>query len=155
MNRILSIIFASIVALSLSSCLKKDLEELKVFDGKEITGIKEVQFRYKADEKMPVSGEQQVKVVSLEVDAKKVVIDKEKGTIVFDAKVPTNVPASQKGKITNKNLVVVVNLSSAAMVKPLSGVKFGMPGDWSKPNKFLVTAANGDTQEWTITLNFI
>ncbi len=154
MNRILRILFATFVLLGLSSCLNKDLEELKVFDGKEITGIKEVHYRYKAEETMPVSGQNQVKVVSLAVDAKKVVIDKEKGTIVFDAQIPTNVPESQKGKITNKSLVVVVNLSSAAMVKPLSGVKFGVPGDWSKPNKFLVTAANGDTQEWTITLNF-
>ncbi len=152
MKKIISIVFACFMALSLTSCLDRDLKELEVFDGKEIVSIKEVQYRYKTDEVMPVSKEKQVKVVSLEVANP--VVDKEKGTISCEAKVPTNVPASEKGKITNKNLVVVVNLSSAAMVKPLSDVRFGVPADWSKPNKFLVTAANGDTQEWTVTINF-
>lgn len=45
----------------------------------------------------------------------------------------------------------MASISTAARLTPLDGApKLGVPGDWSKPNKYLVTAASGAQKEWTI-----
>jgi len=50
---------------------------------------------------------------------------------------------------------VIVNISTAAIVSPIEGApQFGKPGDWSKPNRYKVKAANGDEQIWTVSLTF-
>lgn len=42
------------------------------------------------------------------------------------------------------NVVVSLNISTAAMIQPIDGAAvLGKPGDWSKPNKYEITAADG------------
>ncbi|MEG0468180.1 MAG: hypothetical protein RR551_07875, partial [Mucinivorans sp.] len=51
------------------------------------------------------------------------------------------------------NLTGIVWLSTAARIIPLNGSPvLGVPGDWTKPNKYEVTAANGSKSVWTITV---
>ena len=68
-------------------------------------------------------------------------------------------PCSACGTKPNRsadNLVVVVTLSAAAKIEPISGFpRLGIPGDWSKPNEYKVTAANGSTKKWTFTITGI
>ena len=57
----------------------------------------------------------------------------------------------ERAKVSLDNIAVMASISTAARVTPLDGSpKLGVPGDWSKPNKYLVTAANGNEKEWTI-----
>ncbi|MDE7236705.1 MAG: hypothetical protein K2N66_02660, partial [Paramuribaculum sp.] len=57
---------------------------------------------------------------------------------------------------TTSELVVVLNISTAAVIEPLDGAPaLGVPGDWSKPNKYQITAANGKKKVWTVTLELI
>ena len=47
--------------------------------------------------------------------------------------------------------MVAVGLSTAARISPLNGSPtLGVPGDWSKPNTYVVDAANGTRKNWTI-----
>ena len=56
-----------------------------------------------------------------------------------------------RNTVALNNIALGVTVSSAARITPLSGAPaFGQPGDWSKPNKYLVTAADGSQKEWTI-----
>ena len=56
----------------------------------------------------------------------------------------SNFPAEERPKFTMSNVVVSLNISTAAMIQPIDGAAvLGKPGDWSKPNKYEITAADG------------
>lgn len=151
MKKYLKIITALFLAVICSSCLEKNLEELDTYDGKEITSIVGVYHRYYDSDVIDASGEQAVKQVSLSVSDTQ--IDAKGGTCNFNVSVPTNFPASETGKVKTQALVVIVNISTAAIIEPIDGAPaFGAPGDWSKPNRYRIKAANGDLQEWTVSL---
>lgn len=151
MKKYLNIIAALFLAVVCSSCLERNLEELDTYDGKEITSIAGVYYRYYDSGIIDASGEQAVKQVSLSVSNTQ--IDVEAGTCSLDVAVPTNFPASEAGKVNARELVVIVNISTAAIIRPIDGAPaFGTPGDWSKPNRYLIKAADGGQQEWTVSL---
>lgn len=152
MKKYFNIIAILFLAICCCSCLDANLEELETFDGKEITGIVGVYHRYYDDSYIHGgSGEQAVKQANLSVAD--IQIDKEAGTCTFSVSVPGNFPKDEVGKVSNQALVVIVNISTAAIISPIDGAPtLGKAGDWSKPNRYKVKAANGDEQIWTISL---
>ena len=134
-----------------TSCLKSGLEDLPEFEENNITGVQRVEYRYISDEISGTSGQNIVKYVELSRNVK---VDKDAKTVVITATVPaasTAFPESARNKCNKSNISVMISVSTAARVSPVGDApKLGLPGDWSKPNKYIVTAANGDKKEWTI-----
>ncbi len=154
MKKILHIMTALLLAVISTSCLESNLEELDTYTGKDITGIGGVYYRYYGTETIPGSGE--VKVHQVGLNYGRFSADNEAATCTFACQLPSNFPAAEKSNFSMTKLVVVVNLSSAAIIEPIEGSpKFGVPGDWSKPNKYVVTAADGSKKTWTITAELV
>ena len=153
MKKILHLIVIALTALSLSSCLEHGLVELDTYDGCEVTSVYGVYHRYYLSTTIPVSGERQVAQAPLDVSNP--VQDVNACTYTFDVSLPTNFPASENGSVNVSKLVVILNISTAAVIEPVDGAPtLGVPGDWSKPNKYKITAGDGTTKTWTVTLNF-
>lgn len=135
----------------MSSCLKGGMDDLPEYEEAEISGIQRVEYRYYSNDVSHIDGEKIVKKIALQNTAKI------EGTAVS---VEVTVPAAegtftetQRGDVSLTNLAVMVTISTAARLSPLGGAPaLGIPGDWSKPNKYLITAANGTRKEWTITI---
>lgn len=150
MKAIKYIIAAFALALACSSCLKADLKELDTFTGNSITSTF-VYHRY-IDESVTftLSDSHAVKQAEFTVTNE---IDDEAGTCVITASIPTNFPAEQVSKVSTGQIVVAVQISAAAVIDPVDGSPaLGTPADWSSPHKYVVTAANGETKEWTISV---
>lgn len=148
MRKFLHILTAFLLAVMTTSCLEGGLEELDTYKGNDITSG-EIYWRYYGDNKIPGSGEQEVKQVRL---ARAVQADAETNTF-YIRYTTTALPASEVSKFTQSNVVIAVTISTAAIIKPLNGSPtLGVPGDWSKPNKYEVTAADGSKKEWTIVV---
>ena len=148
---ILTLLIAALFCLS--SCLRYNLEELPAFSDADISGINSVQYRYFSDvEKVPITGEQMVKYVTL--DYSNTQIDANAATCTFDVAAPSNFPAERLSDLSLNKIVVIVQLSTAARCEPMDGsTPFGVPGDWSKPNKYKITAANGSSKIWTVSVS--
>lgn len=145
MKRYIYSLFATIISMvCLSGCISDTLNDVdESFDGADITGIVGVYYRY-------INADGNVQQIRLSTGAE---IDNEENTMEIVYLVPANFPADQVDKVTTSNLVVVLNISTAAVIKPLGDApKLGVPGDWSKVNQYEVTAANGTKKIWTITL---
>lgn len=151
MKTILNFIILALTSMALSSCLESDLEELDTYTGKDITGVAGVYHRYYGTDKIPGSGEVQVLQVALNYGNFEA--NSETGTCKFTCQIPSNFPEPQLSHFSLSNVVVVLNISTAAVIKPIEDApKLGVPGDWSKPNKYEVTAADGSKKIWTCTL---
>lgn len=151
MKKILNILMLLFAAVAMTSCLEHNLEELDTYEGHAVTGVAGVYYRYYGTDKIPGSGEVQVKQITLAYGNFKA--DEETGVCEFACKLPSNFPESEKANFSLSNVVVALNISTAAVIKPIDGAPaLGKPGDWSKPNKYEVTAANGKKQVWTCTL---
>ena len=150
MKRILLNVFTLLTVFLFSSCLNSNLEDLPAFEEAEISSVNKVEYRYISDEISDASQQPIVKNVTLSHSITK---DSDAGTLAISVKVPDNFPKDQLGNLSTSALVVSLNISSAARIAPMSGsATLGTPADWSKPNKYLITAANGNKKEWTITL---
>ncbi len=148
MKKIFNILAMLFIALFATSCLEHDLEELETYSDCDITSG-EIYWRYYGTDVIPGSGETQVKQVRL---ARAVSADQETNTF-YIRYVTGNLPESEVSKFTQSNVVIAVSISTAAIITPLEGSpKLGVPGDWSKPNKYEVKAANGDKKTWTIVV---
>lgn len=148
-TRVSIFIFTTVV---LSSCLKTGLEDLPAFEEAEITDVK-FDFRYKDMEDInPLDGEPIVKVINLIVEDK--VIDATASKIALTLRVPdvtSSFTENVRNTVTLSNIVGKFNLSTAATIAPLNGAPvLGMPGDFSSPRAYRVTAANGTTKDWTV-----
>lgn len=145
-------ILIAIVATTMTSCLKSDLEDLPEFEENDITSVQRVEYRFISEDVSNASGQKIVKFVNLRVVSPS--IDKDNKTATFQVTVPaanTSFTATEREKVSLSNLAVIVNLSTAARIFPIGDApKLGAPGDWSKPNKYRVEAANGNVAEWTI-----
>lgn len=128
-------------------------EELPTYDEANITAV---QFRYRWASDVyldDITGEPLILEVQLNASAN---INAEAGTI----DVAVTVPGAQsyftpqvRDQISLNNLCCQVTLSTAARIAPADGNKvLGIPDNWSTPHKFIVTAADGSTKEWTITV---
>lgn len=149
----ISYILLLLTSLAMSSCLKSNLEELPVYTLSDITSVSAVQYRYLSSEISPASNEAIVKNVTLNQTA---VIDDAARNVNITATVPDNFPADQLPTLTESKLLVALGISPAARIAPVDGSPvLGIPSDWSKPNKYVVTAADGSSKEWTVkvTLN--
>lgn len=61
---------------------------------------------------------------------------------------------AERAKVSLSNLVVYVNVSTAARVTPIEGSpKFGVPADWTKEHKYSIMAADGTTKIWTVKVS--
>ncbi len=73
-------------------------------------------------------------------------------TINLTFAVPSNFSDKEKSNVNLNNIVVAVQISSAAVMTPVEGSPaLGVPADWTTPHKYAVKAANGETKVWTIT----
>lgn len=149
--KILKFIIAMFVmALSCTSCLESNLEDLKTYEGNDITAGY-AWYRYKGDNTINASGEQQVIQKQLQRTAQ--AIDNEAATCALEFKVPTNFSEAEKNGVNLNNLVVAVEISTAAVMTPVEGSpKLGVPADWTSPHKYSVKAADGKTKIWTISV---
>ena len=149
--KILKFIIAMFVmALSCTSCLESNFEELDTYDGNDITAGY-AWYRYKGDNKINASGEQQV--IQKQLQRTGQVIDNEAATCALQFKVPTNFSEAEKNGVNINNIVVAVDISTAAVMSPVEGSpKLGVPADWSTPHKYSVKAADGKTKIWTISV---
>lgn len=142
---------AILLIITCTSCLENGLDDLDTYTGKEITSIVGTYHRYYSSDIIDASGEQAVKQIALSISNTN--IDTKIGTCTFDVAIPTNFPEAESDKVSAQNLVVILNISTASVIEPIGGApKLGAPGDWSKPNQYRITAANGSKQDWTITL---
>lgn len=150
MKAIKYILASLAIVMTCSSCLEANLKELDTFTGNLISSTF-VYYRYvDASVTYPLSGAHGIKQAALDVTND---INNDAGTCVITATVPSNFPADQLSKLSAKELVVAVQVSAAAVVAPMDGSPaLGTPSDWSSPHKYVVTAANGDSKEWTITV---
>lgn len=149
----IKIINALLVLLAMtlfSSCLKSDLDDLETYEGNDITSVVAVYHRYYDSTTIPVSGEKRVLQSQLSAQSK---IDSNTKTVTITVKIPSNFPEAEKANVSANNLVVVLGISTAAVITPEGGSPtLGAPGDWSKPNKYIVKAADGKTAEWTVSV---
>lgn len=146
-----SYLFFILILSTLTSCLKGGLENLPEFEGNAITAVRKVEYRFKGTNSSGVSGEPYLEYLTLDAKSN---INKESRSISIEVTVPvanTVFTAAEREKCAVNNIAVMVSLETAARLTPVGNApKMGVPGDWSKPNKYTVTAANGDTAEWTI-----
>lgn len=149
--KILKFIIAMFVmALSCTSCLESNFEELDTYDGNDITAGY-AWYRYKGDNMLNASGEQQV--IQKQLQRTGQVIDNEAATCALQFKVPTNFSDAEKNGVNINNIVVAVEISTAAVMTPVEGSpKLGVPADWSTPHKYSVKAADGKTKIWTVSV---
>ena len=153
MKKFLNILAAMLLAVISTSCLESGLEELEVYSGCDITG-RDIYWRWVSDEVHPGTGANKTKQVRLPYYSAKTTIDKEAGTAhIHYSIVHSSLDDTQKAAFTETKAVVAVSISTAATIAPLEGApKLGVPGDWSKPNKYEITAADGTKKTWTITV---
>ncbi len=148
MKNIISFFLFATFMFALSSCMKMNLEDLPEYEDALITSVSRVEYRYISEDVSPVSKQKIVKNVTLNHTAE---VDKEAGTVNITVNVPAKFPKGELSNLSTTNLVVNVNLSAAARISPVgASPKFGVPGDWSKPNDYQVTAANGTTRNWKV-----
>jgi len=150
MKSIKHIIIAAVVALACSSCLEYNLKTLDVYEGADITSAY-VYYRYVDNSKtFPLSGANAVKQSTLSVKSS---IDASARTCNITASLPSNFPEAEKSKISASQLVVAVQISTAAVITPSgNSPALGTPADWSSPHTYVVEAADGTQKEWTISV---
>lgn len=150
MKKILNILWMLLAAFLFSSCLKSGLEDLPEYGDADILSVSKVEYRYISEEIAPSSGQQLVKNATLSHKAE---VDKEAGTVSITVTVPGSFPQGELASLSAKELVLSLNLSSAARITPLNGsAALGVPADWSKTNSYSVMAADGTKKNWEITL---
>lgn len=151
MKKIINSLFMLLLMCSFSSCLHSGLEDLPEFSDAFISSASRVEYRYISDEISPASGQPIVKFASLSQTS---TANKDSGTLIITVTVPGGFPPAELQNLTDENLTVSLNISTAARIVPIEGAAaLGVPADWSKPNRYVVTAADGTKKEWIITLN--
>lgn len=137
--------------ISMTSCLKSGLDDLPEFEENDITGVQRVEYAYISDEISPASGQKITKYVEL---GNTTTIDTQARTVKISVTVPAasaSFPQTEHDKCAKSNISVMISISTAARVTPVGNApKMGVAGDWSKPNKYLIIAANGAESEWTV-----
>lgn len=129
-------------------------EKLPAYEEAEITGAS-FYYRWKSTtDKDPITGEPMVREQRLSIPDGN--IDSETGTVTLTLALPAanaTFTEAVRNSVSLNNVVGQVSLSTAARIAPADGGKvLGVPDDWTKPHTFIVTAANGTTKKWTITV---
>lgn len=134
-----------------SSCLKKDLPALPLWNGAAVTNVY-FEYRYKDSSNMwegaPVVAYQALNVSKT--------VDSAKGTISLTVTVPPvkgTFTATQRDNVMQNHLWCYMDVSTAASVAPVGDAPApGFFGDFTKPQQFKVTAADGTSQVWTLVI---
>lgn len=159
MKKFLRILAAFFLAVFSTSCLDSNLEDLEEFSGANIKSLNNVYYRYISDEFHEGTQDYKVKQVRIANGNWEVLKnDDETGEAEAQFDIQFSSSFEQfKGKLDmSKDIVVVVNIDQAAIIKPIEGsATLGAPGDWSKPNKYEVTAADGTKKIWTLKIDQI
>ena len=148
-NRI-SICVLGCLSILLSSCLKKDLPVLPLWDANAITLVN-IEHRFNGTgviNSQPVVAYQKLVATNQ--------INNETATINLQVKVPDpsgQFTAEEKTKVSQSHLWIYMNISTAATIAPLEGTaKPGDAADLTKSLKYEVTAANGTKRVWTVNV---
>lgn len=145
------IVFAGLL---FTSCLKSNLDDLPEFEESNIVSVQRVEYRFTSSDVSNVSKQNIIKFVTLGKTAK---IDATAKTVTIDVTVPaatTSFPETERANCAVNNIAVLLQVSTAAKITPESGSpKLGVPGDWSTAHKYIVTAADGTTTEWTVSIS--
>lgn len=150
MKKIVYSLYLVVMALTFTSCLTGGMDDLPEYEGADITSVSAVQYRYISDETSPASGENLVKDVNMTYTSE---IDTEAAEVRISVTTPDNFPESERENLSTSNLLVAVGLSTAARISPEGdSPTLGVPGDWSKPNHYVVVAADGTRKNWTIEI---
>lgn len=148
MKKYIYFVFTAVLLL-MTSCLKGGMEDLPEYEEADIVGIQRVEYRYYSDKVSNIDGENIVKKIALQQSA-----TIQDNSVSIEVTVPSaegDFTESEREKVALTNIAVMASISTAARLTPLDGApKLGVPGDWSKPNKYLITAASGAQKEWTI-----
>lgn len=154
MKKLFNIFAVILLAVFSTSCLESNLEELDVYSECDIKG-REMYWRYISDEVHPGTGEHKVVQKRIPYYGNQSPIDTEACTAHLGySLLYSSLTEEEKAEFTETNVVMTVTISTAATIKPIEGApELGVPGDWSKPNKYEVTAADGTKKIWTITIS--
>ncbi len=137
-----------------TSCLKSGLDDLPAYTDANITNIY-FEYRYQDPTSTWTDGSAKVKYVTLTVASKTIDNTANTATVTLTAPAASGTfTDTERAKVALTNIVCTTNVSTAASVKPLEGSPtLGVPGDFSSPRKYLITAADGKTTKtWTITV---
>lgn len=130
-----------------------DKADLPAYEEAEITKVG-AYHRFYSGDKDALTGENIVAEKELGSNFK---IDSDKGIASALLTIPEaggKFTEAERGKVSLNNLVVYVNVSTAARVTPMEGApKFGVPADWTKEYKYSILAADGTTKVWTVKVS--
>lgn len=154
MKYIKYIVAMAVAVLSLSSCLESNLEDLDTFEGNDIQSGYAFYRYIDSTTTIPASGEYAVKQKQLQQTAQS--IDTLNATCSFSFSIPSNFTDTEKAGVSIDKLVVMVSVSSGAIVTPVDdSPKLGVPADWSEPHKYKITSASGEEKVWTISVTLV
>ncbi|TKG92923.1 DUF4361 domain-containing protein [Puteibacter caeruleilacunae] len=143
----------------MTSCLENGLDDLPAFEDAEISNIF-VEHRYENPEKTWTDGSNIVEFQRLGM-TKRIVSAEESGAQLDSIVIVPSVPKpsgaftiEERQKVTLENIVVYVNISTAASIVPLDDApELGKPGNFTQPRKYRVTAADGKSyRDWVIVI---
>ena len=147
-------------ATGLTGCLDKGLEELPAFEEAKIINVF-TEYRFKDATAKNVDGSPKVNIVSLPVARTFKLRENTPGAATDSVLLEVTIPqasgafsAAVRDKVSASDLVVYGNISTAAGITPLAGSPvLGVPGDFSAPRQYQVTAADGkNSRLWTIKI---
>lgn len=127
--------------------------ELPAYEEAEITKVG-AYHRFYSGDKDALTGENIVAERELESNY---TIDSDNGlasTVLTIPGASGSFTETERAKVSLSNLVVYINVSTAARVTPMEGSpRFGVPADWTKEHKYTVMAADGTTKIWTVKVS--
>lgn len=152
-NRVTYILFTflAVIGLSISSCLKKDLEDFPTWEKNLIDNVY-VEVRFNTSQTyngQPVVGYQRLDVI-------KTTKDTIANTIALELGIPAAAGEFKsliRQQVSLSNVFLYFDVSTAASMQGIDGTPNpGYRTDASKPLTYEVTAGNGSKRKWTITI---
>lgn len=137
-----------------SACLKGNLPDLATFTDANITELYS-QYRY-LDTARNADGTSIVRTVNLGVSNKS--FDNTTASATVTVPDESNFTlADEWDKVAATNIVMMCNISTGATIEPVGDAPgLGTVGDYSKPQQYKVTAADGKTSKtWTVNITLV
>ena len=129
-----------------ASCLNSDLDDVPTFDENDILNIK-FEHRWAVAEGTSEKLRVQTMETSFQINDDLKVISCEITVPSASGEFTENI----RNQVSLSSLVGYTSISPAATITPLDGSTIlGTPGDWSRQNEYLVKAADGSEEVWTI-----
>ncbi len=152
MTQIIKRIFICLMPFLLGSCLKRDLP---VMEDSKLNNISDFNLFYKYEDTVvsqPGTDKEVKNVVVRSIQLSKT-LNITGDTVHIVPGFPAGFPFSQKAKVSLASIWGVANIPNAATIAPQGNApQLGVPGDFSAPVAYDVTAANGDKKKWVISI---